>query len=447
MTAPFFDPRDQLRGLLGPDDLAIIARQRDLRQAVLQGEDLSPSSQPAQVAGVPPQPPQPMPQQGPGVAGGILGTLFGGPASGLLGEEAQGRAGLQALIAAGGAIAQAGQPEFGVARRTTGSAIAAGLTAGRESFARSVEEGLFAQEQQREATLRERLETADTSREELLALAPSVIAGGDPNQIQGFMQLLNDQGATLPPELERFEGVDEEGNPAFFVMDAFGNVSQLTGAFPNVGSTGTDVERFVAFNEESGRNEVAVFDPTTELIRFTGVQPKLEDQRTDITEAEKKLGSLYQAAQPADLIIRSLTNDPTIADALLRPLPAIVTPLLSETQQKLDLAAEAFAQLWIRPISGAAVPPSEIESTRKIFIPIFGDKESVLRIKADNRARLLRFTQRRLAGTLTRADLLDTAFRDPEGGRVAARDITTTEEDRLAAGVVVDATLFDVESF
>lgn len=442
---------DFARGLISAQDLAML-------QAAGRGPGLIGGGAPQQPTppqgALPQQPPQqalpPTPQAPPtGGGGGLLASLFGGPGAGLLGGQQQRAAGIQALIAAGGGLAAAGQPEFGVAPRTFASAISEGLSAGRASFADTVERGLIAQDEIRRRDLRQDLEQADTQGEELRALAPTVIASGDPAQIAGFMELLRQSGGSLPPELERFEGIDPEtGELAFFVMDELGNVSRVEGAdpVPNA-SGGTSLERFIALNPETGQNEFASFNKATGQVEFTGVLPPTEEAKDNpLTESELKLGILYNNALPLNSVIdefNTIEDAPGIVSELVEGVP-VIQRFRPEDDRRLSVAARGIAELWLRPITGAAITADEIESARELFVPQARDTQAILDLKKQNRERLFAISQRRLLGKLQRSDFADAGFSSGTGQRVRASDLRDPE---TGASVVVDPAAFDIENF
>lgn len=139
-----------------------------------------------------------------------------------------------------------------------------------------------------------------------------------------------------------------------------------------------------------------------------------------LTETQSKDLGFYQRgmAANAEMTPARLGAMTSMGNTASRGLPGVVANVLQSPESKQGVqAAKNFIAAILRKDTGAAVTPQEFDFYSEIFLPMFGDDDQTVRLKADARKQALASIKNGLGAAQILADMGINAPSAPAGAQ------------------------------
>lgn len=137
-------------------------------------------------------------------------------------------------------------------------------------------------------------------------------------------------------------------------------------------------------NPDTGKAEVALYDPQTENFRFTGQTPSSIGAGS---EAERKNQAIYELSAPHVAMLDAADSPNRIEQLALN---GKLNEFLTQNRQLWDVSGRQIADAYLRLTTGAAYNKEELEQAVILMTPRPGDTPAVIQLKRENRQRLVR---------------------------------------------------------
>jgi hypothetical protein len=141
-------------------------------------------------------------------------------------------------------------------------------------------------------------------------------------------------------------------------------------------------------NNDPSAPAIVAVDPITGQVipkdKLTKDQAESQGYADRISDTESTLND--------PMLVKKITDDfgvGTVDQFLSDKIPYIGNSMVSDDFRKIDQAARNFINAKMRRESGATIQPAEFENARRQYLPVYGDDEATLKLKAENRKRAL----------------------------------------------------------
>lgn len=157
----------------------------------------------------------------------------------------------------------------------------------------------------------------------------------------------------------------------------------------------------------------------------------------DATVEQGKAASFYLRARRANEQFnqKNLPSRGVLGEVAASTFPMLTNAASSTDRQISDSAIRDFVAATLRYESGAAIPPEELETQRRIYFPMPGDSEETLRAKAQQRATAIEGLRIGAGPASVRAD------EAPGNQRLTDEQITAELRERISRGDAPEATI------
>ncbi len=196
------------------------------------------------------------------------------------------------------------------------------------------------------------------------------------------------------------EGIDPDGNPAFFQLGDDGTTRRVDGFAPKPNETATNFVEVVDPNDESKTK----FVPESEKQNYLPKDNKAKSKER--TAGQQKEEGFYDSMASASMIIQELESkdgfDPVVWQfGGFRPNATI-----GDDEQKYMQAGMQWARAKLRSESGANITADEEKNEYKTYFPQLGDSAETIKQKSYARS-VAEASMRKKAGLKSPSDMTD----------------------------------------